>query len=728
MRQVLSILLLWIGVLSCQSEDINIYMLHVKDDSKALDGWKLIWSEEFDQKGPEFNADNWVFEQKGSSPWNKYLTGNVEQAYVENGRLILRAEKKDGTYMAGGISTRGKAGFKYGKLEVCAKFNSFQGGWPGIWMLPVQRQYPNPPGANEYGGEIDIMEQVSLEKVAWHTVHSHYTLDLGLDKNPPRAGGGAYKENEFNLYTLEWTPEELTFLINGEETFSYPNMHLENEAEMKQWPFDVPYYLILNYALGGEGTWPGEIDDSGLPGQMEIEYIRYYQQEEVEKPGDGDDEEEEDPTDNLIENGDFEKEFAEDKKPGIWAAWQTQGNNTLNYLNMWFAKTGDVLVLDGSTGAKGSSSSLKYAANVQNSWDVDLSYPMQGVEAGKYKFSFYVKTNQDETPFVTSITLCENDEDIAKEAKYQKTIVLQDGKQEMKTGVNDIWGTQINRAGKEWKQYSMIVNIPNNKLVKFVFKPCAGNNNSLNNYDCKKTDNVVYWFDKVTLELTDEEGPGEEEEERLGNELVENGSFEEDFAANKQPGIYAAWQTQGNNTLNFLNTWFAKPDVTNPALSLDTSTGANGSSRSLKYTADQVANTWGIDLSYPMQGVPPGKYRLSFYVKTNQTESPFVTSVTLCENDDDVAKEAKYQKTLVLQDGIQTIEVGVNDIWGTAINQAGNEWKKYSVAVDIPANVLVKFVFKPCAGANNNLTGYDAKKTDNVIYWFDDVSLKAILK
>lgn len=460
MKQVISILLLWIGVLSCQSEDINIYTLHAKDESKAIDGWKLIWSEEFNQEGPQFDADKWIFEPKGNSPWNKYLTGSTEQAYVQNGRLILRAEKKDGQYMTGGISTRGKAGFKYGKLEICAKFNSFQGGWPAIWLLPVQRQYPNPPGANEYGGEIDIMEQVSLEKVAWHTVHSHYTLDLGLDKNPPRAGGGAYKENEFNLYTLEWTPEELTFLINGEETFSYPNMHLENEAEMKQWPFDVPYYLILNYALGGEGTWPGEIDDSGLPGQMEIEYIRYYQQEEENKPDDGDDEEEEDPSANLVENGDFEQDFAADKKPGIWAAWQTQGSNTLNYLNMWFAKTGDALVVDGSTGANGSSSSLKYAASVANSWDVDLSYPMQGVEAGKYKFSFYVKTNQDDTPFVTSITLCENDEDIAKEAKYQKAIVLQNGKQEIKIGENDIWGTQINRAGKEWKQYSMIVNIP----------------------------------------------------------------------------------------------------------------------------------------------------------------------------------------------------------------------------------------------------------------------------
>ena len=724
MKQVISILLLWIGVLSCQSEDINIYTLHAKDESKAIDGWKLIWSEEFNQEGPQFDADKWIFEPKGNSPWNKYLTGSTEQAYVQNGRLILRAEKKDGQYMTGGISTRGKAGFKYGKLEICAKFNSFQGGWPAIWLLPVQRQYPNPPGANEYGGEIDIMEQVSLEKVAWHTVHSHYTLDLGLDKNPPRAGGGAYKENEFNLYTLEWTPEELTFLINGEETFSYPNMHLENEAEMKQWPFDVPYYLILNYALGGEGTWPGEIDDSGLPGQMEIEYIRYYQQEEENKPDDGDDEEEEDPSANLVENGDFEQDFAADKKPGIWAAWQTQGTNTLNYLNMWFAKTGDALVVDGSTGANGSSSSLKYAASVANSWDVDLSYPMQGVDAGKYKFSFYVKTNQDDTPFVTSITLCENDEDIAKEAKYQKAIVLQNGKQEIKTGVNDIWGTQINRAGKEWKQYSMIVNIPDNKLVKFVFKPCAGDNNSLSGYDCKKADNVVYWFDKVTLEPTDEAGPGEGEEP--ATELVKNGSFEKDFAADKQPGIYAAWQTQGNNTLNFLDMWFAKPDVTNPSLSIDTCTGANGSNRYLKYIAEKVDNTWGVDLSYPLQGVNPGKYELSFYANTNQTESPFITSITLCENNEDIAKEAKFQKAIVLQNGVQTIESGVNDIWGTVINQAGKEWKKYAVTVDIPTNVLVKFVFKLCAGANNQLTGYNATATDNVIYWFDDVSLKLV--
>lgn len=164
MKQVISILLLWIGVLSCQSEDINIYTLHAKDESKAIDGWKLIWSEEFNQEGPQFDADKWIFEPKGNSPWNKYLTGSTEQAYVQNGRLILRAEKKDGQYMTGGISTRGKAGFKYGKLEICAKFNSFQGGWPAIWLLPVQRQYPNPPGAMSMEEKSILWNKSALKK------------------------------------------------------------------------------------------------------------------------------------------------------------------------------------------------------------------------------------------------------------------------------------------------------------------------------------------------------------------------------------------------------------------------------------------------------------------------------------------------------------------------------------------------------------------------------------
>lgn len=276
MKKTICILLLFVELVSCQSKR-NILAEQKDTLLQTTDEWKLVWADEFNQKGNSFDTSKWKFEAKGEAPWNKYMVQSSEQAYVQNGKLILRAERKNGKYITGGISTQGKMSFKYGKLEIYAKFNSFQGGWPAIWLMPVKRQYPNPAGKNEYPGEIDIMEQVSLEKVVWHTVHSHYTLDLKLDKNPARAGSGTFKENEFNLYTLEWTPTELTFFINGEKTFCYPNLQLDNETEMKQWPFDVPYYLIVNYAVGGEGTWPGKINDTGLPGIMEIEYARYFQ-------------------------------------------------------------------------------------------------------------------------------------------------------------------------------------------------------------------------------------------------------------------------------------------------------------------------------------------------------------------------------------------------------------------------------------------------------------------
>ncbi len=272
MKQVISILLLWIGVLSCQSEDINIYTLHAKDESKAIDGWKLIWSEEFNQEGPQFDADKWIFEPKGNSPWNKYLTGSTEQAYVQNGRLILRAEKKDGQYMTGGISTRGKAGFKYGKLEICAKFNSFQGGWPAIWLLPVQRQYPNPPGANEYGGEIDIMERLNHDTIAYQTIHTNYTYNLGIKDNPLSHSVGTINPDDYNVYSVEMYPDSIAFYINDTHTFTYPRIETDKEG---QFPFDQPFYLLIDMQLGG--SWVGAVDPKELPVEMHVDWVKFYQ-------------------------------------------------------------------------------------------------------------------------------------------------------------------------------------------------------------------------------------------------------------------------------------------------------------------------------------------------------------------------------------------------------------------------------------------------------------------
>mgnify|MGYP003102371843 FL=1 len=65
--------------------------------------------------------------------------------------------------------------------------------------------------------------------------------------------------------------------MNGATTLVYPNLHLADESVKKQWPFDTSFYLILNYALGGAGTWPGTITDSELPAKMEIDWVKVSQ-------------------------------------------------------------------------------------------------------------------------------------------------------------------------------------------------------------------------------------------------------------------------------------------------------------------------------------------------------------------------------------------------------------------------------------------------------------------
>jgi beta-glucanase (GH16 family) len=65
---------------------------------------------------------------------------------------------------------------------------------------------------------------------------------------------------DFYIFSLEWTPEELRWKINGvtvkKETQGIP---------------DQPLYLIFNSGL------QDQIDHTKLPGQMEIDWVVAYQ-------------------------------------------------------------------------------------------------------------------------------------------------------------------------------------------------------------------------------------------------------------------------------------------------------------------------------------------------------------------------------------------------------------------------------------------------------------------
>lgn len=69
------------------------------------------------------------------------------------------------------------------------------------------------------GGEIDIMERLNNDSIAYQTVHSHYTFDLGIKDNPKPGSTGLINPDDFNTYTVEMYPDSLVFFINETRTF-----------------------------------------------------------------------------------------------------------------------------------------------------------------------------------------------------------------------------------------------------------------------------------------------------------------------------------------------------------------------------------------------------------------------------------------------------------------------------------------------------------------------------
>ena len=80
-------------------------------------------------------------------------------------------------------------------------------------------------------------------------------------------------ESTFHTYGVEWTKDYITFYLDGAPTLTYTN----DGSGKNQWPFEVPFYPILNLAWGG--AWGGMygVDESALPCTMEIDYLRIFQ-------------------------------------------------------------------------------------------------------------------------------------------------------------------------------------------------------------------------------------------------------------------------------------------------------------------------------------------------------------------------------------------------------------------------------------------------------------------
>lgn len=244
----------------------------VQKENKPKKDWNVVWEDHFENN--TLDTLKWTRIPPNNVDWGRHMTTDDQCYAFEDGKLVLKGIVNPDTlsdprpYLTGGIYSKGKFAFQYGKIEIRAKLENAQGAWPAMWMLAEQKKY----GAYPKNGEIDIMEHLNFDDIIYQTTHSYYTLELKQKDNPPYYKTTAVDVTEFNTYGLEWYRDKLVYTLNGAPTYTYPKL---DGVDPSQWPFDQPFYILIDQQLGG--SWVGPIKPEDLPVQMIIDYVKVYQ-------------------------------------------------------------------------------------------------------------------------------------------------------------------------------------------------------------------------------------------------------------------------------------------------------------------------------------------------------------------------------------------------------------------------------------------------------------------
>lgn len=267
---------------------VDGYMLIQKENRRNENTpWELVWEDDFNKGALDtnrwsridlFSSPKWktpISKWREATGWNRYITGiSDEVVKFDKDNIYLRGINNNDTIhgdprpmLTGGIYSWKKFAFQYGRIEVRAKLDAAYGSWPAIWMMSEKDIY-----SNQHNGEMDIMEKLNHDAFAYQTTHNHYTITL-KQETPKKFNTGTIDTSGYNIYSVSWYPDKLVYAINGIETITYPKVP---GAGTYQWPFDQPFYLIIDQQL--EGTWPGKVTNpKELPINMVVDWVRLYQ-------------------------------------------------------------------------------------------------------------------------------------------------------------------------------------------------------------------------------------------------------------------------------------------------------------------------------------------------------------------------------------------------------------------------------------------------------------------
>ncbi len=280
----------------------------------APGGWQMVFADEFD--GAQLDASKWTFYEDcwgGGNQERQCYTARPANISLHDGRLDLSArfEQVSGPalpldmrkpdvetplatkpFTSGKISTLGKFSITYGRIEVRAKLPVGQGVWPAIWLLPDHNLYGRWPGS----GEIDVMEAVntgvgcnscvgSIENNVYGTIHYGSYMHHQMQQKAAQLPKGTI--DGWHVYRVDWTADDIDWYVDDHK---YYHVKLSNwrdtlqkgdviSASEKKAPFDRPFYLILNLAVGG--LWPESHDAGGValkdyPKSFGIDWVHIY--------------------------------------------------------------------------------------------------------------------------------------------------------------------------------------------------------------------------------------------------------------------------------------------------------------------------------------------------------------------------------------------------------------------------------------------------------------------
>ena len=251
--------------------------------------WQLIWEDDFN--GNSLDQSKWIHDIGTGSQYGMWGWGNGELQYYQPQNTILSngtakievKEEPNGIVDSWGassyfssskITTKGIFDFRYGKVEARIKTMDGQGFWPAFWMLPTGGSWP-------CDGEIDIMEQwgnnylTNSTTGAAHIGTCPYSQSTHFYESfSSYISSGSYAD-DFHTYSVIWKEDTITWYVDETELFSLNPSSYWSIPSQSAWPFNSnEWYIMINLAI----TQAGPNSNTVFPNQMEIDYVRVYQE------------------------------------------------------------------------------------------------------------------------------------------------------------------------------------------------------------------------------------------------------------------------------------------------------------------------------------------------------------------------------------------------------------------------------------------------------------------